>query len=730
MNNRRPASLIAWITMLVLLALTGTGRAQEIPAGDSLAVADSLVVDSLAIDELVPLASRFRARGPMIHDLLVRNGRLWLCGDSCLVGELVNDSTLTILPARDGLPLNTLVSHGGNLLAGGVKGRVFRVQADSLVRLQLDDERDILDLASDGGTAMLCGEEGLLARLSTGRIWDLLEAPLPMRFYSLEYSMGSWWLGGAGGRLFQSGDRGGNWQLAWRHEDRKAILRIRPAPDGNGLLLLLRGGELVEYRPGTGAMVLREGAGEDYLGLLAAPDGSGIYLSGHDGSILSLSDEEWVELPVAGAAGFPALVWQRGLVAGGSWRSLIRFQPGTEDWRSLGLGSGPDLEDMASGQTEEVAQVPGGLPPDDYSGPRFFQNVLETDARCTTTPTRRNQLVRSYHPLPRQGVAGRVMLALDVSARGELESTRILSEQPAGVGFGEAAQSVAGNLSFTPGFGPGGMVSSRILYPVYFEASDHAAGGGWQDPAAEMDSLLSSRPGPVSTLDAQRLYKQMSFPGKARRHVWDGEVLIEYLIAPGGELFRPLVLEEPEKRLGFAAHAIDRLERFALEIPDSLELLPGQVLRVVQRIHFDRRAKKDVKKGKIGTGDLLNTLLSVQVDTASRYDPGLDQLEWLLNDFLDSAVVADWPRQSLNLVLRQDGRLQSLDAQVLEGELPDLDPDLLFSLAYYFTWGRPRDFAEKDALDTLIIEWKPRAFDAVPANRPASLNLLLEGVKY
>ncbi len=151
-------------------------------------------------------------------------------------------------------------------------------------------------------------------------------------------------------------------------------------------------------------------------------------------------------------------------------------------------------------------------------------------------------------------------------------------------------------------------------------------------------------------------------------------------------------------------------------------------MRVVQDLHFDRRLKKDVKKGRVSRETLLATRLALPVDTVASFKPGLEQLNWLVNDFLDSTTVAGWGEQRLTIILGPDGRTQSITAQALSGQ--DADAELLNSLGWFFTWGHAAEDTGSDDRDTLYVNWDPQAFEADSVNMPASLRPLLEGVLY
>ncbi len=703
------------ILTLSLAAFAQSGTVDE-QAADSLAVADSTLVE-----ELVPLAGRLGRRAALL-DAAEHAGDVWFAGDSCLVARLAADTTLTAMPAVDALPLSSLVSHKGRLYAAGAAGRVFIVKSDSLLRVKLEDDRDISDLSSNGSKLLLCGEEGLLARLSSGGAFTLLEAPLKARSYCLHFAADRWYLGMAGGRLFQSTDDGDTWKLVWRDTGNKAIIDLESRPGGE-LLALTRDGRLFEFDVTNDAREIAS-TGEEAIGLFCRAS-SEIFISGYRGRVIQiLAGGQTVytsgqPYPVYGLSHW------KGLVALSGDRRIFRLDPQSESMLALQARQ-QVAEEVLMTEGDAVEELDFEQATVSYSGPRLYHNMLETDARCTTTPTRLRQLIRSYHPAPRQGINGRVILALDLSAKGKLENSRVLAENPAGLGFGTAALDVVSNLSFTPAFGKDGIVTSRILYAVHFPADDNRQ--EWEEPAPLLDSLLSLLPGPVTSLSLKDLYKEMNYPSAARRFVWEGDVTVEYLLAGDGSLVRPTILSEPEERYEFGKHTLNILPELGLALPDSVELAEGRLMRVVQELHFDRRLKKDVKKGRVSQEDLLATRLALPVDTVAVFEPGLEQLEWLANEFLDSTTVASWGEQQLTIILGPDGRTQSITARALNGQ--EADAELLNSLGWFFTWGRAAEDTGSEDRDTLTVNWTPRAFDADSANMPASLGTLLEGVHY
>jgi hypothetical protein len=78
-----------------------------------------------------------------------------------------------------------------------------------------------------------------------------------------------------------------------------------------------------------------------------------------------------------------------------------------------------------------------------------------------------------HYPETGSGVAvtGVVELALNVDARGNLQSMEVVSEEPPLLGFGDAAISDFAGAKFIPAFRDGHPVESTVKIPVYYKPS-------------------------------------------------------------------------------------------------------------------------------------------------------------------------------------------------------------------------------------------------------------------
>lgn len=735
------ASLLRLLAFATLLA-GGWLLAQEprvprsVPAGGGKEppAADSSRADSAAVkDSFLPLGKRPAPRGAFIADLASSGREIWAVGDSGFIAHGVSDTLLRRVEHGHKAALHCAQWWDGALVCAGDSGLVLRVEDGKVRPRRLPGGRVVRALAVRGDVGLVGGDEGLLARsLDGGARWDTLAAPLPMRFHAVCVRGEDWWAGGAGGRLFRSVDQGGSWTLAERFPTAVADLREVPG----GLAVLERSGALRVGLPGSWREWEAAPVGEAQR---LAPAPGGWAVGGEAGrlALLDTLDGRWtVETldPPTVLAGL--LPWKEGLLASGAWSTLALWhpeRPGLERVQVAGRRTG-DPEGAGGDSTPRpevdlAALEAGGSGTLDTNlvaanAPRHFQNVLDTDTRCTTPPTRLRQLERSFNPMRWLPVDGRVMLALDVAATGSLDSIHVLDEWPAGLGLGDQAKRLARSLTFTPGFAKGRMVPSRMLYPVHLPSSreDHEAWArGDASGSQTLDSLLRQQAKPYSPLPPKGLVKAMGFPRRAKRFVWEGAAVVQYDLRGDGTVERPAVAWESEGGYGFGDHAVEVLPKLRMSLPDSLRLAPGDHLKVTQRLRFDRRRYSRPAKAEEEGFRFAEVLAAVEAPDSTRYDPGLEQLEWLLNDFA-KPTSGEWPELALELAFRPDGRVGHFTARTTgPGEL---DLEILRSLAVLFTWGRPA------ADDTLRMAWRPRVFAADSSNRPASLDRLLDGVLY
>jgi len=114
----------------------------------------------------------------------------------------------------------------------------------------------------------------------------------------------------------------------------------------------------------------------------------------------------------------------------------------------------PRLRIFSNQQLEEVKKENDFIDPQPYVGPGSkFTGIHYPDTGTTVRLT------------------GVVELALEVDAVGNLKNMRIVTEEPAYLGFGQAALSDFNGAKFIPAFRDGKPADSKVTTPVYYKPS-------------------------------------------------------------------------------------------------------------------------------------------------------------------------------------------------------------------------------------------------------------------
>ncbi len=699
------------------------------------AAADSLAADSLAGDSLVAEGLP-EVRGLMISDLGWDGRHLWVCGDSGLVARSLDDSLWYRYDPPDSLALTCLAFAGrsgnrvGRFFCAGDSGRVFIAEGEELRRIDLRDRRRVLDLGFADGEGLLCGDLGLVARsFDAGLSWEILEAPLPMRFRCLLLQSGRWWIGGAGGFLYYSDDRGSSWARRER-DDFTPLVSIRE--DGRSITVALADGRIERL---TGGKTWEElcrtpwldaeflqpwPSAESPRGWLAGGSGGRLYWHPiHAGD--DLPDGRALRLDAYSSICCSGLR-EGDVLLGGAWGLLANFDPAVEeqperirhDLFGLREQIPEEAEQVAEEDSLAVSQVPDSLLAEDQ-GPRILFNLLDTEPRPNDPPTRLRQLVQSYNRAGMLQVPGFAVLMLDLDSRGRITRHEILDEYPLNLGYGGYAVEVTRSLTFKPAFLEGQMVPSRILYRVHFPLKRDRREPWFVDEGELpplLDSLIRLNPRPFSRHAAKAMTKKMGFPRKAKRHFWNAEAVVQYDLHPGDSIGARKALWETPAEFQVGEHALEVLDKLDIGLPDSLRLGENQLLRVIQRMRFDRkkykRAAKEIRKGF----RFQEVLFSVVLVDSSRYIEGLRDLALVAEDFLGSSTGNS--EVELELHMAGDGRLLNALPAVAEGAEDGIDEqalETLRSLAVFFSWGHPEKADDADDLDTLRVRFDPRPPD-------------------
>lgn len=114
----------------------------------------------------------------------------------------------------------------------------------------------------------------------------------------------------------------------------------------------------------------------------------------------------------------------------------------------------PRLRIFCNQQLDELKKENDFIDPQPYVGPGSkFTGIHYPDTGTTVMLT------------------GVVELALDVDAAGNLKNMKIVTEEPAYLGFGQAALSDFDGAKFIPAFRDGKPVESKVTIPVYYKPS-------------------------------------------------------------------------------------------------------------------------------------------------------------------------------------------------------------------------------------------------------------------
>lgn len=141
----------------------------------------------------------------------------------------------------------------------------------------------------------------------------------------------------------------------------------------------------------------------------------------------------------------------------------------------------------------------------------------------------------------RNGLSGYAVAECLVSEQGALTNCRVYREEPAGVGFGEAAMRIAGDLILKPVQLDGRpAIGRKIRFPVTFLIPTP---GGL---VADVDWLAAPSIADVAA----------AFPQKAKAEGAEGAAALSCRVGAGGYLARCRVVAEAPRNLGFGAAAL------------------------------------------------------------------------------------------------------------------------------------------------------------------------------
>lgn len=177
----------------------------------------------------------------------------------------------------------------------------------------------------------------------------------------------------------------------------------------------------------------------------------------------------------------------------------------------------------------------------------------------------------------KKGHGGGAVIECDVLPQGTLEDCKLISEKPAGEGFGQATLLAAPSFAMRPAMKDGRPVRSRVRIPVNF-----------RDPPSAIDATtISVVSNPV--WDAAPSFADMAAAWPKRAEVNTGHVSMRCRIAINGILKDCQVTSETPRSRGFAAAARGLAPKFRLHIrPGAADSYKKAVVNVP--VHFNNPA--------------------------------------------------------------------------------------------------------------------------------------------
>jgi TonB family protein len=162
------------------------------------------------------------------------------------------------------------------------------------------------------------------------------------------------------------------------------------------------------------------------------------------------------------------------------------------------------------------------------------------------------------------GVGGSATVHCIVTALGGVRDCKVISEKPAGVGFGASALGLAEQFLFRPATRDGAPVETEITVPIRFEGIGVGTGSiipGINSPLGPGVARVYS--GPIAWSGAPTVADFLaSYPPKARERKAGGHVLLDCKFTKSGRLSDCLTLSEEPRGLDFARAAVALADRF------------------------------------------------------------------------------------------------------------------------------------------------------------------------
>ncbi|CAN5634648.1 hypothetical protein BH10PSE5_BH10PSE5_10470 [soil metagenome] len=189
--------------------------------------------------------------------------------------------------------------------------------------------------------------------------------------------------------------------------------------------------------------------------------------------------------------------------------------------------------------------------------------------------------MRAYPEKPRLArIGGRAVVQCGVKSDGGLEACALVSEEPIGLGFGDAALKLAGAMVLHPQTRAGVDVAGGVIQvPIRFAAPPPLPEGRQVDPA---NAILKKRP---TGEDLARYY-----PTQAMQEGVEGQARAVCRITPQFTLTGCAVAEEEPYGYGFGMALQYLTDTYELSSTgkDGAPITPGDVMSVGVRFRIGR----------------------------------------------------------------------------------------------------------------------------------------------
>jgi TonB family protein len=181
----------------------------------------------------------------------------------------------------------------------------------------------------------------------------------------------------------------------------------------------------------------------------------------------------------------------------------------------------------------------------------------------------------------RKGVSGLAVIECEVAPLGTLEGCRLVSEKPAGLGFGQAALLAAPSLAMKPALKDGRPVASTVRIPLRFVNPSAQLGVFVTDLTIVREPVWEAAPS----------FADMAAAWPDRSNADAAHISMRCEIGAGGSLKRCRIASQTSDDQSFAAAALALAPKFRLRMtPDSAEQLSKAIVNVP--MHFTRPGRE------------------------------------------------------------------------------------------------------------------------------------------